>query len=258
MPKLIKKLGQNFLTDLKVSELMISALNIKPKDVIFEIGPGGGALTHSILKNKDIFFTAVEYDPRFASELQERYASRENVRIFHDDVLQWFYKYVPQEPYKIIGSLPYYITSPIIHMVIKATKRPDVCIFMTQKEVAEKIVAQVPESSYLSIFVQTFFNAEILQIVSKEKFNPIPKVDSAVLKLSKIDSFVPDKLIRKYEGFLHKGYANPRKMLNKAFEPEVIKKVSIDPTLRPQNLSKAEWLKIFFLEEELQLRSKQM
>jgi 16S rRNA (adenine1518-N6/adenine1519-N6)-dimethyltransferase len=135
-------------------------------------------------------------------------------------------------------------------MVIKSVPRPEKCIFMTQKEVAEKIVASIPDTSYMSSFIQTFFRAEILEIVPKEKFTPVPKVDSAVLQLTKIDSFVPDNLIRKYEGFLHKGYSNPRKMLNKAFAPEILQKVNIDPTLRPQNLTVEDWLKLFYYEEE--------
>lgn len=244
--KLIKKLGQNLLRDTKIADVMVNALDLQTDDVVMEIGPGGGVLTHRILAHNAVDFLAVEYDPRFAEDLKKLYEMNPRVTIVHNNVLKWFPQNIPQKKYKVIGSLPYYITSPIVHMLIKADPRPDISVIMTQKEVAEKIATQIPDSSYLSIFVQTFFDVNVLAVVTRDKFVPAPKVDSAVVRLDRKDAFVPKELVRKYEGFLHKGYTSPRKMLNKVFAPELLEKINIDPNLRPQNLTVEDWLKLFY------------
>ena len=243
-------LGQNFLIDRTIADQMVSALEIENGDEIVEIGSGFGIITEALLKkskDKKVKINAVEIDGRLYKNLVERFSGEERIEFYNEDFLRWFPQFSFQGELKIIGSIPYYITSPIIHQIIKADRRPKIAILLVQKEVAEKIKSTAPDSSYLSSFVQTFFDVQYLGKVPSRKFNPEPEVDGGVLKLickEKDEDFLPD-FIRKYEGFLHKAYSNPRKMLNKVFKKDELEKGKIDPHLRPQNLDAEKWLTFF-------------
>ena len=243
-------LGQNFLIDRTIADQMVSALEIENGDEIVEIGSGFGIITEALLKkskDKKVKINAVEIDGRLYKNLVERFSGEERIEFHNEDFLRWFPQFSFQRELKIIGSVPYYITSPIIHQIIKADRRPKIAILLVQKEVAEKIKSTAPDSSYLSSFVQTFFDVQYLGKVPSRKFNPEPEVDGGVLKLickEKDEDFLPD-FIRRYEGFLHKAYSNPRKMLNKVFKKDELEKGKIDPHLRPQNLDAEKWLTFF-------------
>ena len=116
---------------------------------------------------------------------------------------------------------------------------------MIQKEVAKKIINDAPDGSYLSVFTQTFFNVTRVVEVPRTKFKPEPDVDATVISLTKNDVFMSPEKIEKYEGFLHKVFKNPRKMLNKALSQDELKKGEVDPSLRPQEVSAQKWLDFF-------------
>ncbi len=168
---------------------------------------------------------------------------KNHFEVIEANVLDFLPQYSTEKSFKIIGSLPYYITSPILHEIIKMNKRPKKVVVLIQKEVAKKIAAKAPDSSYLSTFIQTFYEVEYVATVDKNEFSPVPKVDGGILKMT----LKPDVNIdvKKYEGFLHKGFSNPRKMLNKVFYEDEINRAQIDSTKRPQNYNSEEWLKFF-------------
>jgi len=245
MFKPIKTLGQNFLVDKSIVRDMVNALEIENGEEIIEIGPGHGVVTEVLVDrfedlNSQIY--AVEIDERFFEKLFDVYISKENVHIIHDDILSWLPEFTPKQDFQIIGSLPYYITSPIIHAIIKMRKMPKVCVLMIQKEVAEKIKSKAPDSSYMSCFVQTFFDVKYLGKVPKNRFKPEPEVDGGIIKLTERNGDFSLEFINKYESFLHRAFSNPRKMLNKVFTKEELQKGGIDSTLRAQNLNADQWL----------------
>lgn len=243
-----KELGQNFLTDKNVAIDMVNALEIKNGDDVVEIGPGHGVVTRLLLEisgSLDVSIHAVELDPRLCQELQNLYTGRKEIEIIKDNILDWLPGFSTDNNLKIIGSIPYYITSPIIHKIIKMRSVPNTVVLLMQKEVAEKIKSTVPDSSYMSSFVQTFFDVKYLGKVPSKKFNPEPKVDGGILKLTRRDIVFNADFIRKYEGFLHRAYSNPRKMLNKIFKKEELERGTIDEHLRAQNLGATEWLSFY-------------
>ena len=219
-----KTLGQNFLSDKTIAKKMVSALEINQDDVVIEIGPGKGVLTSLIIDIPYKKFHAVELDRRLYLELMEKYKNIDNLEVHHDDILQWLPKFSTEGNVIVIASVPYYITSPIIHQLIKMKNRPTVAVLLIQKEVAEKIKSTAPDSSYMSSFTQTFFNVDYLGKVSAKDFWPVPEVDGGVLKLLLKDTGLPPEAVRKYEGFLHRAYSNPRKMLNKVFKKDELEK----------------------------------
>jgi len=120
-----------------------------------------------------------------------------------------------------------------------------VCVLLVQKEVADKIKSPAPDSSYMSCFIQTFFDVSYIGTVPKNRFRPEPEVDGGILKFARKEGDFFPEFIVKYEAFLHKAFSNPRKMLNKMFTKEELEKGGIDQTLRAQNLNSSQWLEFY-------------
>lgn len=233
-----------------VSSRMVYALDLSPDDIVVEIGAGLGAVTQKL--SEALFeygskIHAVEIDERFIPKLEEMFRTTINVSVEHADILEWLPAQDFERDFKVLGSLPYYITSPILHMLVKLQKRPEKAVILVQKEVGEKVAAEAGEASYLSTFAQTFFDVTYLETVPRDVFSPAPKVDGAILVLDRkdVEDFEDLETVRRYEGFLHKGFSSPRKMLNKPFSPDELAKVGVVGSLRPQNLDVETWKKMF-------------
>jgi 16S rRNA (adenine1518-N6/adenine1519-N6)-dimethyltransferase len=232
---------------------MVENLNIQKGDEIIEIGAGTGAVTQHlalICNSQDAHLTAVEFDIDLIPVLKSKVPENQYIKIVNANILNFLddFKVTENSRLKIVGSLPYNITSPLIHRLIKNDPMPETCVFLIQKEVAQKICAQASDSNYLSVFVQTFFTAEILKIVSRNLFDPVPKVDGALIKLIKSPTDIFSRDISRYEKFLHRVFFHPRKMLNKVFSEEELKKYGLDGTLRPQNFDSDRYKNIFLNE----------
>jgi 16S rRNA (adenine1518-N6/adenine1519-N6)-dimethyltransferase len=239
MIKPIKDLGQNFLRNQQVIEKIVKLLEISEKDNILEIGPGEGVLTKEIL-NKDIDFqlTCIDIDERSVVELKEINDPR--IKVILGNILD-----SEIHSNKIIGAIPYNITSPIFHKIIKLENKPEIVVIVCQKEVAEKI-SDTKKGSYLSNFIQYFYDVKLEFLIKNTDFYPVPKVDSGVLKLQ-VKKF-ENLDISKFSNFLHKTFRSPRKKINKVFDKELLKNLEIDENKRPEDLTKNEILKLYRLE----------
>lgn len=245
-----KSLGQNFLTDPSVAKLMVNALAIQTNDEIIEIGSGTGVVTKplaEICQQNKSHLTAVEFDVDLIPVLKSAVPEDQFVSIVNANILNFLddFKVVQDTKLKLIGSLPYNITSPLLHRLIGFDPMPNTCVFLFQREVGQKICATVPDSNYLSVFVQTFYEPKILRTVDKGLFEPIPQVDGAVIKLERKPAFIDLSEISRYEKFLHHAFSHPRKMLNKVFSQEELKKYQLDGTKRAQNYGWKEYLQAF-------------
>ena len=244
----IKRLGQNFLKDRLAIKKMVKALGVQDGEIIVEIGPGLGAITREILEaygNWDVEIKAVEIDLRFVDKLRSMFLDYMNIKIIESNIIDWLPTFDPvDKKFRVIGSLPYYITSPIIHNIIKMKSLPESCVLLIQKEVARKISSVAPDSSYMSSFVQSFFDVEYLMTVDKKEFAPSPEVDAGIIKLVKKQK-ITDVDANKYEHFLHKAYSNPRKMLNKVFYQDELNKADLNGSYRAQNYNAEDWLNAF-------------
>lgn len=186
--KLSKSLGQNFLTDKNIIDKIIDASEITEEDLVIEIGPGIGVLTaEAAQRAKKV--VAVEIDRNLIPILQETLADFSNVEIINQDVLKTDLNQIIESSgcrrARIIGNLPYYITTPIIMGILENRVKADSITIMMQKEVAERIKSQPGTRSYgaLSAAVQYYCTVDSVAVVPKEVFVPVPKVDSAVLRL---------------------------------------------------------------------------
>ena len=240
-----KQLGQNFLKNLIPIKALVEALEISVDDVLVEIGPGLGAITNQIVDNyqfKNYF--AYEIDNSLESYLEP--LKSKNVTVVFENFLQARLSYIGDK-YKIFGAIPYYITSPIIHKLLEQENRADKIALIIQKEVADKIIAQAPKASYWT-YVTTGYDIEKTLLIQRDSFSPVPNVDSKLIVFKRnleSEAIIKEIGFYKWSKFLHLVYLNPRKMMNKAFPKEILEKSNIDPTLRPQNLSLEDILRIY-------------
>lgn len=243
-----KELGQNFLTDKRVVEDLLQTADIGGDDLILEVGAGMGALTQPLAKQAGRVI-ATEIDKALIPQLQENLKDLENVAVVNEDILKMDLDaripgYGDIKSFKVVGSIPYQITSPLIHQMLKLEARPKSITIVVQKEVAEKITAEPPKATYLSNFTANFGQAGIVRLIKPGAFRPQPGVDSALLHIQlRPKPHVKDA--KRFEAFLHRGFAQPRKMLNKQFPAETLQKTGIDPQRRPQTLNFKEWVKLF-------------
>jgi 16S rRNA (adenine1518-N6/adenine1519-N6)-dimethyltransferase len=243
-----KELGQNFLIDKRVVEDLLQTADIGSDDLVLEVGAGMGALTQPLAKQAGRVI-AIEIDNALIPRLQEDLKDLENVTIVNEDVLKTdldarIKGYESTKNFKVVGSIPYQITSPLIHQLLKLENKPKSITIVVQKEVAEKITAEPPKATYLSNFTANFGQAGIIRLIKPGAFRPQPGVDSALLHIQlRPKPYIKDT--KHFEAFLHRGFAQPRKMLNKQFPAEMLQKLGIDPQRRPQALNFEEWVKLF-------------
>jgi len=240
-----KSLGQNFLKDENVAVQMVDSLKINDADHVIEVGGGLGFVTKYLVKEPNLSKLDVyEIDERAVNMLNERFGRCRGVKILKENILDARICEDFDASYKVIGAIPYYITSPIIHHLLNVRNRPTKIVLLIQKEVADKLISKVPRANYWS-YITAGYNVLKVMDVSAELFDPAPKVDSSVLLFEKTENLTENIPFRKWSGFLHKAYKNPRKMLNKAFDKELLKSVGINPQDRPQNVNLEEWIKLY-------------
>ena len=120
--------------------------------------------------------------------MKQRPKNSANVQIVFDDILKFNFQELLNPGYVVVANIPYYITGKIVEMLLAAKNKPSRIILLMQKEVAERIAAEVGELSILALSVQLYSIPTVLGLVPKEAFYPMPKVDSAILRLDMLDS----------------------------------------------------------------------
>ncbi|WNH14193.1 16S rRNA (adenine(1518)-N(6)/adenine(1519)-N(6))-dimethyltransferase RsmA [Thalassobellus suaedae] len=185
-----KHLGQHFLNDESVAQQIADTLTLKNYKNILEIGPGMGVLTKYLLK-KDITTYVIEIDTESVEYLQANYLNLAP-RIIEKDFLKFDLNEVfKQEPFAIIGNFPYNISTQIVFKTLEMRDQIPEFSGMFQKEVAQRICSKEGSKVYgiLSVLVQAFYDAEYLFTVPPNVFNPPPKVESGVLRLTRKEGF---------------------------------------------------------------------
>jgi len=185
-----KHLGQHFLRDENIAKKIADSLSLKGYKKVLEIGPGMGVLTKYLLE-KDIITYVIEIDSESVEYLQANYLNLAP-RIIEKNFLKYNLNEVfNQEPFAIIGNFPYNISSQIVFKTLEMRHQIPEFSGMFQKEVAERICEKEGSKAYgiLSVLTQAFYDAEYLFTVPPSVFNPPPKVDSGVLRLTRKEHF---------------------------------------------------------------------
>ena len=188
-----KSLGQNFLINEEVVKNIVESSSICSEDLVIEIGPGLGTLTKELLEKAGKVI-AVELDKKMVTILEDRFKMYDNIEIIQEDILKVnLQEIIKKEKQngkikyaKIVANLPYYITTPIIEKIINSKVEVEGMVLMVQDEVADRLCA-IPGSKnygYITVYLNYYFNLEKLFTVDRSSFEPVPNVDSAVIKLS--------------------------------------------------------------------------
>ena len=245
-----KRFGQNFLIDLGIIERIIHHINPQQEDNLIEIGPGKGAIT-ALLASLCRHLHVIEIDRDLVAILQQQFtganATTGNITIHQADALTVDFSLLAStEPARIVGNLPYNISTPLIFHLLNFYDHIRDMYFMLQNEVVERLVAQPGDKHYgrLSIMVQYYCQADKLFEVSPSCFDPRPKVNSAIVRLTPHKPLPcvaddPDHLSR----LVNCVFQQRRKTLHNALKPfsnanaATFSPLPIDTRLRPENLS---------------------
>lgn len=255
-----KALGQHWLKDRDILNAIAESAEIQDGDFVLEIGPGLGTLTSSLLRYAGSGnVLSVEFDENLAKKLPSQFPGK-NLKVVNEDFLSFDLSQLPSE-YKVAANVPYYITSKIVEKLLTSENKPKVASLLVQKEVAERMAAEVGELSILAIASQIYAEVYLDILVPREFFTPPPKVDSQVVVLKTrninlIEAFNKSNNSNISEkDFFHivrAGFAAKRKKISKslsanlAIPREIINQLldenGISPNIRAQDLTIDNWL----------------
>jgi 16S rRNA (adenine1518-N6/adenine1519-N6)-dimethyltransferase len=251
-----KSLSQSFLEDDGVVAAVVLAAHLDAETEVLEVGPGLGVMTRR-LASQARRVIAVELDSQLASALEGEGIHK--LIVVNQDVLTfepavWF-----AAPFTVVANLPYHITSPALrHLLGAGPPFAQRLVVMVQAEVAQRIAASPGEMSALAISLQSQADVELVRRVPADAFYPRPRVDSAVLVLRPIsdDVRVVHRLeISAFTTLVQAGFKQPRKTLANSLADGLditrgeaidrLARAAIEPGLRPQALSVADWVRLF-------------
>ena len=267
-----RRLGQHFLTDPRILDRIVEAIEPDPRDVVVEIGPGRGTLTDRLGPRVGRVI-AVEKDPqlvaaRSSGRWEAGRVSPDNVLVVHGDALavDWVGLVAetarPASPsplpgFKVVGNIPYYITTPLIERAL-ALPSCRLIVFLVQREVADRLAARPGSKTYgaLSAGVQALAAVQRLFPVRRGAFRPAPKVDSALVRLRPLANPLVTTAEREaWRRFLAGVFSQRRKQLGRSLRALYDKPkeaiaarladVGLDPAARPESLTPAELVRLF-------------
>ena len=227
MKQYTKKYGQVLLKDRNIGELEVKFLNIPIGSSVLEIGPGTGFLT-GIMLSHGLSVTAIESDHRFVGILNSNfreYVTEGKLKIFHANFLEIDLGEIDHR--YIVGNIPYSISSPIMERLMDLDF--DRALFMVQLEFAKRMVATSGTKDYsrLSVFCSLNFNVRLEKKVSRNSFSPIPRVDSAIVSISK--KIRNDNIPWEYaDGFIKEMFSRKRKKIGLEYGGEKYADLRID------------------------------
>jgi 16S rRNA (adenine1518-N6/adenine1519-N6)-dimethyltransferase len=257
-PPIRKSLGQHFLTDRRILQRIVDALDLSGEETVIEIGPGRGSLTELLVPRARLL-VLIEYDRMLAANLRQHYATTPTVRIIEADVLTVDLAEAAGGPFRLVGNVPYYITTPILFHAL-AAPRPDRAVYLVQREVADRIVAAPGSDDYgaLSVNVQGFARARSLFRVAPGSFLPPPKVESAVVRIDpRSDPVVRAADEAGFRRFVQNAFGMRRKQMRRVLRElsgvsaqraeEILSAAGVEPEVRPETLGPEQFARVFGL-----------
>jgi len=260
-----KALGQHFLKNHAILEKILKVISPDENGLLIEIGAGKGALTFPLAERAGKVI-AVEKDPCLIPFLLKR--SFSNLMVVEKDILRVDFREIIgkeeklKRSVKLVGNLPYSLSSPLLFRLLKNKELFAECIFLLQKEFAERICGQPGSKTYapLSILFQIYFLAKIHFLVPPDSFSPQPKVNSALISLKKRSQplfLIKDEEV--FQKFLRAAFQHRRKILMNNLKNinlplslinEAYKKLGLERNIRPEQLTISQFVALFNLLSE--------
>ncbi|MCL2009304.1 MAG: 16S rRNA (adenine(1518)-N(6)/adenine(1519)-N(6))-dimethyltransferase RsmA [Synergistaceae bacterium] len=250
-----KRFGQNFLVDRNVLLDITECASVSPSDVILEVGPGYGTMTKELLDRGCARLYAVELDIRFKDVLEKLASDYPGLQVVWGDAVKVDYEAFFPFPNKVAANIPYNITTPLIWRLLTfAPRGMNSHVYMVQKEAADRLTAarDTKDRYPLGVSLEVMGEAKVVRRVPPACFRPVPRVDSAVVKITLTRNFhlMLDSL---WSDLLHAGFRQRRKTLVnnlKGFggvedwRPR-LELSGIEPKIRAEDLSGDEWLRLY-------------
>lgn len=257
-----KRFGQNFLVDNGVINGIVRAVSPRRDDALVEIGPGQGAITGPLLELVDRL-NVIELDRDLIPVLLAQFANYRGLKIHQSDALMFNFHslYENEKKLRIVGNLPYNISTPLMFKLLELDanesetgKRKSIVQdmhFMLQKEVVLRLVAQPGDKNYgrLGIMAQYYCQVESLIEVPPESFEPPPKVDSGVVRLTPYEELPHQALnLKNFDTFVKTAFQQRRKTLRNGLKSlvndEQAEHVGLNLSLRAENISPEEYVRL--------------
>jgi 16S rRNA (adenine1518-N6/adenine1519-N6)-dimethyltransferase len=245
-----KRFGQHFLRDSAVIDRIVSAIDPRPGDALVEIGPGEGVLSRPLLQAVGRLHV-VELDRDLALDLPRRLGEPAELVIHQADALRFDFSRLATGPssLRVVGNLPYNISTPLLfHLFDQAAWISDM-VFMLQKEVVTRLVAEPGSRQYgrLSVMARFHCDMEGLFDVPPEAFEPPPRVDSSIILMTPVSLGAAERAIRPALAAVVQAAFNQkrktlRNSLKKHLDEAAIEAAGIAPSARPETLSLEEFL----------------
>lgn len=228
-----KKFGQNFLSDEVLLENIVEESGVTEEDIVVEIGAGKGALTTFLSKKAKKVFS-FEIDEELQEYLTNKF-EKTNVEFVFEDVMKVSDEKINEMvggKFKLVANLPYYVTSPIITRFLQNENLESLTV-MVQEEVADRIIAKPKSKDYgvLTIICGLFGQSEKVIRVGREKFYPVPNVDSAVVRITKSEKILDKDMNLGVIELAKKAFSMRRKKLSSNLESSKIDKFKIEELL---------------------------
>jgi 16S rRNA (adenine1518-N6/adenine1519-N6)-dimethyltransferase len=243
-----KRFGQNFLVDQHIIAQIVAEIYPQKSDRIIEIGPGLGALTRPLLQALD-HLHVIEIDRDIVSQLNQVFA-QEELTIHAADALKFDFSALGSK-LRIVGNLPYNISTPLLFHLSQFAEHILDMHFMLQKEVVDRMVGSPATADYgrLSVMLQYRFDMEYVFSVPPESFRPVPKVESAIVRMTPRDSsarIVKNEAL--FSQIVTAAFSQRRKTLRNTLQQHLtaadFSALGIDSGLRAENLSVEEFAAI--------------
>jgi 16S rRNA (adenine1518-N6/adenine1519-N6)-dimethyltransferase len=209
-----RRLGQNFLIDNNILDIIVRHATSSPQRRIIEVGPGSGVLTERLAELAPV--TAIEFDVRLAAYLQDKFVDADNVTIVAGDGARQDYDELAAGlPYDLIANLPYSVSTAILGHLLTTENRPRRILVLLQREMAARLTAQPRTKAYgaLTVRLRTCFDVKTVKQVSPNVFWPVPEVDSSLV-LMQLRADAPDRLsCRRLKSLVAFAFSQRRKKL---------------------------------------------
>lgn len=248
-----KSLGQNFLHDAQLARWIADQIAPDGAPLVIEVGPGQGALTEHLLGRPQRLLL-IEKDNALAADLQEELADTQGTELWHGDATRFDLRPLFKHgAVKLVGNLPYSAGGVILRHFLTPPTPVTEAVFMLQKEVCERIAAKQEDDAYgaLSLHVQHDWDAQILRTVPPEAFRPRPRVDSAIVRLTrKAPGTLPVHDARLFDRLVRMGFAQRRKQLKNLLPaaPEgweaIVTALGKSSMVRAEELSLGDWVQL--------------